>query len=82
MFSRRPPNVERARGKNITSKFVGIYSKLFQGLPPSKISPQQDHDRFFSDLLSLYVEKDYLIAELDRIPKERCLGNLKASYML
>jgi hypothetical protein len=63
----------------IASKFVVTYSKLFQGVPPSQINPQQNRDRFFADLLDLKINRSYLQRELDKISKEICLGKLKVS---
>ncbi len=65
----------------VTSKFVVIYSKLFQGMSPRQINPQQERDRFFSDLLNLKVNIAYLRDELDKSPKDLCLGKLKASLV-
>jgi hypothetical protein len=71
----RPP--APFNGAQITSKFVAIYSKLFQGLSPRQISPQEDQRRFFSDLLDLNVDRTYLAGELEKISKEACLGKMK-----
>lgn len=68
-------------GAVVTSKFVVIYSKLFQGMSPRQINPQQDRDRFFSDLLDLKVNSAYLQGELDKSSKDLCLGKLKASLI-
>ena len=69
-------------GVQITSKFVGIYSKLFQGFSPRQISPQQGQQRFFSDLLDLKVDRTYLEGELEKISKEACLGRMKVSISI
>jgi len=66
-----------SHGSQLTSKFVDTYSKLFQGNSPQQIAPQQDSDRFFSDLLDLKVDRPYLEGELNRISKDICLGRLK-----
>lgn len=76
----RPP--VQFNGVQITSKFVGIYSKLFQGVSPRQISPQQGQQRFFSDLLDLKVDRTYLEGELDKITKEACLGRMKVGPLL
>ncbi|KAH9486507.1 Armadillo-like helical domain-containing protein 3 [Psilocybe cubensis] len=65
------------RGLAVTSKFVAIYSKLFQGLSPQSINPEHDQERLFSDLLDLKVDRSYLREELDKIPKEKCTGTFK-----
>ena len=62
----------------VTSKFVGIYSKLFQGISPRQISPEEDQERLFSDLLDLKVDRTYLERELEKLSKEACLGRMKA----
>lgn len=61
----------------ITPKFVDLYSKLFQGATPSQIAPGQDQERFFSDLLDLNVDRPHLEGELNKVPKDTCLGKLK-----
>jgi len=61
----------------ITSKFIGIYGKLLQGIPPSQITPGHDQDRFFSDLLDLKVDKPYLEGEFHKLSRDACLGRLK-----
>ncbi len=60
-----------------TSKFVGLYSKLLQGISPGQIVPGQDTDRFFSDLLDLKVDRTYLEDEFNRVSKDDCHGKLK-----
>ncbi|KAF8167628.1 hypothetical protein B0H34DRAFT_646029 [Crassisporium funariophilum] len=67
----------RSNATPLTSKFIGIYSKLFQGLSPKQIVSQQDPERFFSDLLDLKVDRTYLEGELNRITKDICLGRFK-----
>lgn len=69
-----------SHGSHLTSKFVDIYGKLFRAISPKQIAPQQDSDRFFSDLLDLKVDRPYLEGELNRIPKDICLGRLKVCY--
>ena len=76
----RPP--VQFNGVQITSKFVVIYSKLFQGISPRQISPQQERQRFFSDLLDLKVDRTYLEGELKKISKEACLGRMKVSPLI
>lgn len=60
-----------------TSKLVGTYSKLFQGLTPQQIAPNDTLEKFFSDLLDLDVKREYLQGELIRTTKDECLGALK-----
>jgi len=66
----------------LTSKFNITYSRLFQGQNPLQISPNEpDPDRFYSNLLILDVNREFLEGELDRIAKEACLGPLKVIYV-
>ncbi|PPQ99554.1 hypothetical protein CVT24_005342 [Panaeolus cyanescens] len=69
-------NHNRPRATGVT-KFASIYTKLFQGLSPSQISPQLSIDRFWSDLLDLKVDSHFLKAELHKLPKDVCFGHLK-----
>lgn len=62
-----------------TSKFVGLYTKLFQGHSPNQIVLGQDADRFYSDLLDLTVDRTYLIGEIDKLSKDACMGKFKVS---
>ncbi|KAK7058391.1 hypothetical protein VNI00_002025 [Paramarasmius palmivorus] len=55
------------------SKFTTIYSKLFQGQSPAN----QDADQFFSNLLTLDINRDFLVTEISRIPTQSFLGPLK-----
>jgi hypothetical protein len=80
MTPRRPSM--QFNGVQITSKFVGIYSKLFQGISPRQIFPQQEQQRFFSDLLDLKVDRTYLEGELEKISKEACLGRMKVGPLI
>ena len=80
-FIRHSAPSGQAHGSHLTSKFVDIYGKLFRAISPRQIAPQQDSDRFFSDLLDLKVDRPYLEGELNRIPKDICLGRLKVCYI-
>lgn len=60
-----------------TSKFVGTYAQLFQGLSPHEITPQEDEGQFYQNLLNLDVKREYLQGEFERITKGDCLGRLK-----
>jgi hypothetical protein len=64
----------------LTSKFIGTYSKLFQGIPTSAIALGQDTDQFYSNLLDLKVDRLYLEGELKRIPKDVCRDKLKVKH--
>ncbi|KAF9056114.1 hypothetical protein BJ165DRAFT_477877 [Panaeolus papilionaceus] len=59
------------------TKFANIYVKLFQGVSPAQISPQLSIERFWSDLLDLKVDTQFLKNELDKVPKDSCAGRLK-----
>lgn len=48
-----------------------------QGLAPEQIAPNQDAARFWSTLLELEVEPEFLSARLNETKKEECLGPLK-----
>jgi hypothetical protein len=65
------------QSSQITSKFVGTYSKLFQGLTPQQIAPNESPEQFFSALLDLNVKREYLESEVIRATKDACLGGLK-----
>lgn len=65
------------RASQVSSRFVGKYSKLFQGLTPAQISPHEDTGAFFSTLLGLDVDQEYLEGQLNQVPKDTCLGTLK-----
>lgn len=62
---------------SLSSKFASTYLKLLQGQSREAISPKEDHDTFYSNLLILNVDRAGLEAELRRLPKEVCLGALK-----
>lgn len=65
------------RPSHLSSKFVTIYTKLFQGLTPEQISPHEDPAHFYSDLLGLDINREFLEGELNRISKDACTGSLK-----
>jgi hypothetical protein len=71
-----------ARGKATpyVSRFVTIFQKLFEGLTPTHINPKESAEEFWSELLSLDVDKAYIINRLAEIPKDDCLGRLKVRY--
>lgn len=80
----QPMNFGR-QSSQFTSKLVGTYNKLFQGLSPQQIAPNDTPEKFFSDLLDLDVKREYLQGELIRTTKNACLGGLKVrcgSYFL
>ncbi|KZT02439.1 DUF1741-domain-containing protein [Laetiporus sulphureus 93-53] len=65
------------RDASLTSKFISTYTKLFSGLTPEQIAPNQDDAKFWSSLLELGVDADFLILKLNEVNKEDCLGALK-----
>uniref|UniRef100_A0A0W0FAR2 Putative conserved protein UP6 n=1 Tax=Moniliophthora roreri TaxID=221103 RepID=A0A0W0FAR2_MONRR len=58
------------------SKFAATYSKLLQGQTPSQINPNEDTGLFFSNLLSLEINREFLVRELNHLPRESFLGHL------
>ncbi|KAF9814518.1 hypothetical protein IEO21_05069 [Rhodonia placenta] len=67
-----------SRRDSLSSKFVATYNRLFHGLAPEQIAPNQDAARFWSTLLELEVEPEFLSARLNETKKEECLGPLKS----
>ncbi|KNZ76994.1 Chromatin structure-remodeling complex subunit rsc9 [Termitomyces sp. J132] len=61
----------------VTSKYIVIYTKLLEGLPPHQIAPHEDRNQFFTNLFNLDVKNEYLRGELNRLSKESCLGSHK-----
>ncbi|KAF9074812.1 hypothetical protein BDP27DRAFT_1380923 [Rhodocollybia butyracea] len=64
------------KNSQLGAKFNTIYSKLLQGYTPMQISDTKDIDRFYSTLLDLDVNRDFLETQLNRLTKEECLGVL------
>ncbi|OBZ78701.1 putative glycine dehydrogenase (decarboxylating), mitochondrial [Grifola frondosa] len=48
-----------------------------QGLPPEQIAPNQDATKFWSNLLELELDREFLSGRLNEIRKDECLGRLK-----
>lgn len=67
----------RGNATPYVSRFVTLFQKLFEGLTPTHINPKENAQEFWSELLSLDVDKAYLIKRLTEIPKDDCLGRLK-----
>ncbi|KIK49428.1 hypothetical protein CY34DRAFT_69321 [Suillus luteus UH-Slu-Lm8-n1] len=63
----------------ISSRYVTVINKLFQasGLSPAQISPGQDEQRFWQELLSLEPDHAFLTRLLSTLPKDECLGSRK-----
>lgn len=61
----------------ISSRYVTIINKLFQGLSPAQISPGHDEQRFWQELLSLDPDRAFLTRLLSTLPKDECLGSHK-----
>lgn len=65
------------RQTTFTSKFVALYTKLLQGVPPSKVDPNGNPQQLLLDLLDLKVDAAFLSGELQSLSRETCLGKLK-----
>ncbi|KAG2022949.1 hypothetical protein CC2G_000661 [Coprinopsis cinerea AmutBmut pab1-1] len=65
------------RSPSITSKFIAIYSKLLQGVPPQQLHQSGEPEQLISDLLDLRVDREYLSSELKPLSKDVYLGRLK-----
>lgn len=65
------------RQTTFTSKFVALYTKLLQGVPPSKVDPNGNPQQLLLDLLDLKVDAAFLSGELLSLSRETCLGKLK-----
>ncbi|KAI0308151.1 hypothetical protein B0F90DRAFT_1807431 [Multifurca ochricompacta] len=61
------------------SRFVTMFQKLFEG---PHINPKEDVEVFWSELLSLDVDRAYLTERLVALPKEDCLGRLKPLFVM
>ncbi|KAJ7597517.1 hypothetical protein C8J56DRAFT_321871 [Mycena floridula] len=61
----------------LSSKYESTYSKLFQGTSPQQINPNEDPNRFWSNLLTLEVNREFLDAEFGRLSKDSLMGHLK-----
>ncbi|KAK1232414.1 hypothetical protein PQX77_004444 [Marasmius sp. AFHP31] len=70
----------RKNSVQLQSKYAVTYSRLFQGCSPAQISPNEDPSKFYTNLLGLDINRDFLVGELTKIPKEACLGNLKPIF--
>ncbi|KAH7927264.1 hypothetical protein BV22DRAFT_1032014 [Leucogyrophana mollusca] len=62
------------------SKYVSTINKLFQGLTPVQITPNQDEKSFWHDLLSLDPDRDFLVSMLTALRKEDCLHTYKSAF--
>ncbi|KAJ8454482.1 hypothetical protein ONZ51_g12997 [Trametes cubensis] len=69
--------MERRDSVQFSSKFATTYSRLFQGIPADQLAPNHDLERFWSELLDLDVDRDFLAAKLNEARKDDCLGKLK-----
>lgn len=61
----------------VSSRYVTIINKLFQGLSPAQISPGHDEQRFWQELLSLEPDRAFLTRLLSTLPKDECLSSHK-----
>ncbi|KAH9898211.1 hypothetical protein C8Q73DRAFT_834250 [Cubamyces lactineus] len=69
--------MERRDSIQFTSKFATTYSRLFQGISADQLAPNHDLDRFWSELLDLDVDRDFLATKLNDARKDDCLSRLK-----
>lgn len=65
------------RSSKLSSRFVGAFDKLFQGIPPAEISPSVTAEAFWTRLLELDVDRVYLEGKLGHLLREECIGDLK-----
>jgi hypothetical protein len=65
------------RPSHVSSKFLATYDQLFQGFTPEQINPNEDPRDFFSNLLVLDVDRNYVEGRLNQLPKGLCLDGLK-----
>lgn len=61
----------------VSSRYVTIINKLFQGLSPAQISPGHDEQRFWQELLSLEPDRAFLTRLLSTLSKDECLSSHK-----
>ncbi|KAJ6575294.1 hypothetical protein B0H19DRAFT_1128072 [Mycena capillaripes] len=61
------------RSSVLQSKIATIYTKLLQTPPIEDLA-------FYDDLLSLAVDREFLVAQLNNLPTEAFLGPLKPSF--
>jgi hypothetical protein len=61
----------------VSSKFIACYTKLLQGHPLHLISPNESPTEFWTTLLTLDVDREWLTARLSQVSKEDYMGKLK-----
>lgn len=61
----------------LAPRFISVYTKLLEGVAPSTISPNVEHERFWSELLTLQVDREFLLQQINALHKEDCMGRLK-----
>jgi hypothetical protein len=61
----------------VSSRYVIVINKLFQGLSPAQISPGHDEHRFWQELLSLEPDRVFLTRLLSTLCKDECLSSHK-----
>jgi hypothetical protein len=66
------------RALQVTPKFAKLYSRLFEGIPMAEIcGPNQTQDQFYSELLELELDRDFVARKLANTSRDRLLGPLK-----
>ncbi|KAH9982834.1 hypothetical protein BGW80DRAFT_47909 [Lactifluus volemus] len=63
------------------SRFIALFHKLFEGLTPKQINPKESAEAFWTELLSLDVDRTYLTERLASLSKGDCLERLKPLFV-
>ncbi|TBU63764.1 hypothetical protein BD310DRAFT_523632 [Dichomitus squalens] len=70
--------MERRASIQFNSKFATTYGRLFQGVQPEEFTgKKQDVASFWSQLLDLNVDREFLFSKLHEVRKDDCLGTLR-----
>ncbi|KAI1789820.1 hypothetical protein LXA43DRAFT_1019739 [Ganoderma leucocontextum] len=70
--------MDRRGSKQFSSKFAATYSRVLQGITPEELAgPRQDVANFWSQLLDLNVDREWLSTRLNDVRKDNCLASLK-----
>ncbi|KAF8846038.1 hypothetical protein BDN67DRAFT_12014 [Paxillus ammoniavirescens] len=56
-----------------SSRYVTVVNKLFQGLSPAQISPNDTDHQFWRAFLTLELNRDFLTEFLTALPKDECI---------
>ncbi|KAJ3568594.1 hypothetical protein NP233_g5615 [Leucocoprinus birnbaumii] len=72
-----PMNFPR-RASLVTPKIVNLYSKLFKGIPPAQVKgPNQTQEQFYAELLTLELDRAFIVTQFNAASRDACLGPLK-----